>query len=101
MTEFLPFYDYLLVRPDDSAKMIGKVHVPTQAQKKLTQGVVLAHGEGVYNTEGVLIPLKVEVGMTVMYGKYNGIEVMVNDEELMVLREDELFGMLIENKDTH
>jgi co-chaperonin GroES (HSP10) len=93
--DWAPLYDKLLVRrhkPKESYDESGKIAVAETHQRAQNTGVVVAAGEGRLNPQyGTTIPLKVRVGMEVLFGKHSGVD-MEDDPELVILREDELLG---------
>jgi len=90
-----PLYDRILVkRTEGEAKSKGGLFLPDSAQEKPSQGVVLAIGHGRLSKDGDLEPLSVKAGDKVVFGKYAGTEIKVDGEERLVLREDEIFGVL-------
>ncbi|MCB9666241.1 MAG: co-chaperone GroES [Alphaproteobacteria bacterium] len=90
-----PLYDRILVRRVESeAKSKGGLFLPDAAQEKPSEGVVLAVGHGRLGKDGDLAPLAVKEGDRVVFGKYAGTEIKVNGEDRLVLREDEIFGIV-------
>ena len=89
-----PLADRVLVRPDDSDKPLPSgLVIPDTAKEKPQEGVVLAVGPGAYH-EGQRIPLDVKEGDRVVFSKYGGTEVIVEGEDLMILSEREILGVV-------
>lgn len=90
-----PLYDRVIVkRVESEAKSKGGLFLPDAAQEKPSEGVILAVGHGRLGKDGDLSPLAVKEGDTVLFGKYAGTEIKVDGEERLVLREDDIFGVL-------
>ena len=90
-----PLNDRILVKRKAAAgKSSGGLFLPESASDKPSEGVVLAVGEGKVLEDGTVRPLQVKEGDTVVFGKYAGTEVQIDGEERIVLREDEVFGIL-------
>jgi len=84
----------VLVRPDDSDKPLPSgLVIPDTAKEKPQEGVVLAVGPGAYH-EGQRIPLDVKEGDRVVFSKYGGTEVIIEGEDLMILSEREILGVI-------
>ena len=89
-----PLYDRILVkRIEQTEQMQGALYIPDSAKEKPQEGEVIAVGKGKRLENGTLAPLDVQVGDRVLFGKYSGSEVPKN-EEYMILREDEILGVL-------
>jgi chaperonin GroES len=89
-----PLGDRVLVRPDESDKPLPSgLVIPDTAKEKPQEGLVLAVGPGSYH-EGKRIPLDVKEGDRVVFSKYGGTEVIIEGEELMILAERDLLGVL-------
>jgi chaperonin GroES len=90
-----PLYDRILVkRLEGEARSKGGLFLPDSAQEKPSEGVVVAVGHGRLSKDGDVEPLTVKAGDRVVFGKYAGTEIKVNGEERLVLREDEIFGIV-------
>ena len=72
----------------------GGIIIPDTAREKPQEGEVVAVGEGKYRTDGVRQSLDVRVGDRVLFGKYSGSEIKLDGEELLIMREDEIFGVV-------
>lgn len=89
-----PLYDRILVKRAEAKETVtGGIIVPDTAKEKPQEGEVIAVGPGKYH-EGKRIPSDVEVGDRVLFGKYGGSEIKIEDEECLILREDEVLGKL-------
>ena len=92
---FRPLHDRVLVeRIDQNEKTAGGIIVPDTAQEKPMQGKVLATGPGARGEDGALLPLEVKKGDTILYGKYSGTEVKIDDTDVLIMRESDVMGIL-------
>lgn len=90
-----PLQDRVLVRRmEDETTTAGGIVIPDNAKEKPSRGEVLSVGNGKYLDNGQVRPLDVKVGDTVLFGKYSGNEVKVDGEELLVMREDDIMGII-------
>ena len=90
-----PLADRVVVSPlEDEEQMRGGLYIPDTAKEKPQSGKIVAVGEGKLSEEGVRIAPDVEVGQTVLYGKYSGTEVTVEGEEYLILRESDILAVL-------
>ena len=90
-----PLHDRVLVRRlDDERTSPGGIVIPDSAAEKPSQGEVVAAGNGKLMDSGELRPLDVKAGDKVLFGKYSGTEVKVDGEELLVMREDDIMGII-------
>jgi chaperonin GroES len=90
-----PLADRVVVLPlDEDEQMRGSLYIPDTAKEKPQSGKIVAVGEGKLSDEGVRIQPDVEVGQTVLYGKYSGTEVTVEGEEYLILRESDILAVL-------
>lgn len=90
-----PLYDRLLVkRFSEEEKTKGGIIVPDSAKEKPAQGEVIAAGNGRITDAGNLTPLTVKKGDKILFGKYAGNEVKINGEELLIIREEEVLGII-------
>jgi chaperonin GroES len=89
-----PLHDRILVRRVAEAETVrGGIIIPDTAKEKPQEGIVVAVGTGRYD-KGQTIPLAVKDGDHVLFGKYAGSEIKIDGEELLILKEDEIFGIL-------
>ena len=90
-----PLYDRILVkRVIEEERSRGGLFIPEQAKEKPAQGEVLAIGQGRRLESGAVVPLEVVVGDKILFGKYSGTEVELDGEKLLILREDEILGVV-------
>ncbi|MGR8979989.1 MAG: co-chaperone GroES [Gammaproteobacteria bacterium] len=90
-----PLHDRVVVkRVEEELTSAGGIVLPGTAAEKPSQGVVLAVGTGKALDNGEVRPLQVKVGDKVLFGKYSGSEVKIDGEELVVMREDDIMGVL-------
>jgi len=90
-----PLGDRLIIKAVE-AKEIKKsgIIIPETAKEKPQEGEVMAVGRGKLNEEGKLIPMEVKTGDIVLYGKYSGTEIKINDEEYLIMREEDVLGIV-------
>ena len=94
-TTFTPLHDRILVRRLEETETIrGGIIIPDSAKEKPQEGEVISVGKGKSNDEGKVFPLDVKAGDRVLFGKYSGTEIKIEDEELLILREDEILAKL-------
>lgn len=92
---FRPLHDRVVVRRIEAdTKTAGGIIIPDSAQEKPSEGEVIAVGEGARDDDGDRIPLDVKVGDRVLFGKYSGQSVKVDGEELLVMREEDIMGVV-------
>jgi chaperonin GroES len=90
-----PLADRVVVRPSVAEeKTKGGIIVPDTAKEKPVWGELIAVGPGKVSDEGKLIALEVKVGDRVLYGKYSGTEVTIDGEELLIMRESDVFAIM-------
>ena len=90
-----PLHDRLLVkRLEEKEQVQGGIIIPDTAKEKPQQAKVLAVGPGRVTDDGKLQPIEVKVGDTVVFGKYSGNEVKVDGDDLLIIREDDVLGVL-------
>jgi len=93
--EVRPLYDRVLVkRSEEETKTKGGIIIPSTAQEKPVQGVVVAAGKGKVLDDGKIKPLDVKKGDRVLFGKYSGTEVKIGGEEHLILREEDILGVV-------
>jgi chaperonin GroES len=99
--KFRPLHDRVaLKRIDEEQKTKGGIIIPDTAKEKPMQGEILAVGPGARNDKGDLIPMGVKVGDRVLFGKWSGTEVKVDGEELLIMKESDIMGILEEGAAT-
>ena len=92
---FRPLHDRVLVRRIDAEeKTAGGVIIPDSAKEKPQQGEVIAIGPGGRNEQGQLVPLDVKPGDRVLFAKWSGTEVKIDGEELLIMKESDLLGVV-------
>ena len=90
-----PLRDRIMVqRVEEEAKLKGGIIIPDSAKEKPIEGIVVAVGKGKRDDNGKLIELDVKKGDRVLFAKYAGTEVKINDEEHLVMREDDILGII-------
>jgi chaperonin GroES len=90
-----PLRDRILVkRLEEEEQRVGGIIIPDTAKEKPQQGKVVAAGNGRVNDEGKVIPLDVKAGDTILFGKYAGSEIKLDNEEYLIIREDEVLGVI-------
>ena len=90
-----PLHDRVIVkRLDEEKKTASGIVIPDTAAEKPDQGEVMAVGKGKLSDEGVLVPLEVKVGDRILFGKYSGQEVRLKGDELLVMREEDILGVV-------
>ena len=90
-----PLADRVVIRRvEEDEQKVGGIIIPDSAKEKPQRGEVVAVGEGKRLDDGKLAPLDVKAGDQVLFGKYSGSDVNVGDEELLILKEDEILGIL-------
>jgi chaperonin GroES len=90
-----PLYDRIVVkRLEEKEVKVGGLFIPDSAKEKPQQGEVLAVGAGKRNDEGKLIPLDVKAGDRILFGKYSGSDITIDGLEVLIMREDEVLGIL-------
>ncbi len=93
--KFRPVHDRVVVEPlEQEEKTAGGMIVPDTAQEKPMQGKVVAVGPGARGEDGALQPPDVKKGTIILYGKYSGSEVKIDDKELLFMRESDIMGVL-------
>ncbi len=90
-----PLHDRVLVRRVDSdEKTAGGIIIPDTAQEKPMEGEIVAAGEGARGDDGRITPLDVKPGDRVLFGKWSGTEVQVGGEELLIMKEADIMGVI-------
>jgi len=84
----------LLERVAEEEQKVGGIIIPDTAKEKPQQGKVIAVGTGRVTDKGDVLPLDVKAGDTVLFGKYSGSEIKVDGKEYLIVREDEIFGVV-------
>ena len=93
--KFRPLHDRVLVkRIESDEKSRGGIIIPDSAKEKPSEGEIVAIGSGVRDESGKLVPLDVKVGDRVLFGKWGGTEVKLDNEDYMVMKESDIMGVL-------
>jgi chaperonin GroES len=93
--KFRPLHDRVVVRRlEEDAKTAGGIIIPDSAKEKPQQGEVVAVGAGARNEKGDLIALDVKAGDRVVFGKWSGTEVKIDGEDLLIMKESDIMGIL-------
>jgi len=93
-----PLHDRVLVRRTESdEKTAGGLIIPETAKEKPAEGIIVACGEGARKDSGELIDMAVSAGDKVLFGKWYGTEVTVNGEELLMMKESDILGIITED----
>ena len=92
---FRPLHDRVLVRRlEQEEKTAGGIIIPDTAKEKPMEGEIIAAGPGARGEDGTLHPLDVKVGDRVLFGKWSGTEVKVDGEDLMIMKESDIMGII-------
>jgi chaperonin GroES len=95
MKKIRPLHDRVIVRRlEEERKSAGGIVIPDSAKEKPVQGEVIAAGTGKILEDGKIRPLDVKAGDKILFGKYSGTEVRIGDEELLVMREEDIMGVV-------
>jgi chaperonin GroES len=91
-----PLHDRVLIRRIDEQEQVrGGIIIPDTAKEKPQHGEVIAVGDGKINENGTRRPLDVKPGDRVLFGKYSGSEVTIDDQDYLIMREDEILGVFV------
>jgi len=94
-TTFTPLHDRILVRRLEEGETIrGGIIIPDTAKEKPQEGEVIAVGKGKSNDEGKVFPLDVKAGDSVLFGKYSGNEIKLDGEDFLIMREEDVLGII-------
>ena len=94
--KFRPLHDRVVVRRIEAEeKSTGGIIIPDTAKEKPSQGEVITVGPGGRDDAGKLIPIDVRVGDRVLFGKWGGTEVKIDGEELLIMKESDIMGVLV------
>ena len=93
--KFKPLHDRVVVRRvEDETKTSGGIIIPDTAKEKPMQGEVVAVGPGARNEKGELVTLDVKAGDRILFGKWSGTEVKIDGEELLIMKESDILGII-------
>ena len=94
-TKFRPLHDRVLVRRvEEDEKTAGGLIIPDSAKEKPQEGMVMAVGEGARKDSGELIPMAVSAGDRILFGKWSGTEVKLDGEDLVIMKESDILGIV-------
>lgn len=95
-TNIKPLHDRVIIRriEDSVSQTAGGLFIPDSAKEKPQEGEVIAAGEGKYKEDGTRQTLDVKAGDRVLFGKYSGSEIKLDGEEFLIMREDEILGII-------
>ena len=97
--KFRPLHDRVLIRRiEQDSKPAGGIIIPDTAKEKPQEGEVLAVGSGARGDDGTVHPLDVKAGDRVLFGKWSGNEVTLDDEELVIMRESDIMAIIEQSK---
>jgi chaperonin GroES len=92
---FRPLHDRVVVRRIDAEeKTAGGIILPDTAQEKPSEGEIISIGSGARDEAGKLVPLDVKKGDTVLFGKWSGTEIKINGEDLLIMKESDIMGVM-------
>lgn len=90
-----PLHDRIIIkRVEEKESIKGGIIIPDSAKEKPQEGLVIAVGNGKKNEDGKVFPLDVKAGDRILFGKYSGTEIKLDDQEYLILREEEVLGIL-------
>ncbi|MCA1960293.1 MAG: co-chaperone GroES [Desulfomonile sp.] len=93
--KFRPLHDRILVeRVESEEKTAGGIILPDTAKEKPQQGKIIAVGTGKHTEDGKVVPLEVKVGDHILFGKYSGSDVKIEGVEYLIMREDDVLGII-------
>ena len=94
--KFRPLHDRIVVkRIEAEAKSAGGILIPDSVKEKPQQGVVVAVGPGGRDESGKLIPIDVKIGDRVLFGKWSGTEVKIDDDDYLIMKESDVMGVMV------
>jgi chaperonin GroES len=90
-----PLHDRIIVqRIEEGEQRVGGIIIPDSAKEKPQQGKVIAAGQGKLEKDGKVTPLDVKAGDTILFGKYSGQEIKIDGDEYLIMREEEVLGVI-------
>jgi chaperonin GroES len=95
-TTIKPLHDRVIIKriEDSTDKTAGGLFIPDSAKEKPQEGEVIAAGDGKYKENGERQPLDVKAGDRILFGKYSGSEIKIDGDEFLIMREDEILGVI-------
>jgi chaperonin GroES len=98
-TKFRPLHDRVVVRRITALeKTKGGIIIPDSAQEKPSEGEVIAVGPGGRDESGKLIPIDIKIGDRVLFGKWSGTEVRIDDDDYLIMKESDVMGVMVESE---
>jgi chaperonin GroES len=98
MMKIRPLYDRIVVkRVEEQETILGSIIIPDSAKEKPQEAEVMAVGQGKRLEDGTLVPVDVKVGDRILFGKYSSSDIKVDGEEYLIMREDEILGVVERN----
>ena len=95
MMKIRPLYDRIVVkRVEEQETILGSIIIPDSAKEKPQEAEVMAVGQGKRLEDGTLVPVDVKVGDRILFGKYSSSDIKVDGEEYLIMREDEILGVV-------
>jgi chaperonin GroES len=92
---FRPLHDRVVVRRiEEDEKTAGGIIIPDSAKEKPSEGEIVSIGAGARDERGELVPMEVKAGDRVLFGKWSGTEIKINGEELLIMKESDIMGIL-------
>jgi chaperonin GroES len=95
--KFKPLHDRVAVRRLEQERTAGGIIIPDTAKEKPVEGEVVATGSGTITDSGKVIPLDINVGDRILFGKWSGTEVRVGNEDLLIMKESDVMGVFEQN----
>jgi chaperonin GroES len=96
---FRPLHDRVLIRRlDEEEKTAGGIIIPDTAKEKPSQGEVIAVGPGARDEDGKRVPMDVKAGDRILFGKWSGAEVKIDGEDLLIMKESDIMGVIEKTK---
>lgn len=93
--KFKPLGDRILLKQLEAKEQTkGGIVIPDTVKEKPQEGEIISAGEGKKNSDGKLVPLSLKVGDKVLYGKYSGTEVVIDGEDYLIIREEDVLGII-------
>lgn len=93
--KFRPLHDRVVVRRVEAdTKTVGGIIIPDSAQEKPAEGEIVSVGNGARDEAGKLVPLDVKAGDRILFGKWSGTEVKINGEDLLIMKESDIMGII-------
>ena len=92
---FRPLHDRIAIKPRaEEEKTSGGIIIPDTAKEKPMQGEVVAVGSGARDQNGSIVPLEIKIGDIVMYGKWGGTDIKIQDDDLIIMKESDVIGII-------